>query len=291
MMAREFELVPKDSQLNSYLQQADFMNLNPYQKSAIHLDGQMRAILENNNLSDSLKAKQYMSTLSEYLLNREKASTRSISEKNPNNNIDTPPIPTNKTEDDSDERKLTNYIMGKTQKIRAQQILSHLKPHKGNLFDYGPSGNELIISGKPIKTNITDILNNLVNSNFSKSSPPGTAEFLNLLKETHVPELLIKNPLRRKQLQLGYKFDVPRTHRKRISSIDRSDNISKYSLNKLHPVILSPSTSNENINLGARKKRKTKVIAYKENINRSVPYKKTRRALRTINSKSKLKWV
>ena len=185
---------------------------SPLTKKLSQLDEEMKAILDNNELSEASKALLYSNTLNKYLdVKRQMEAPRRIpivdETQQPQLNPQSAPMGTD---------PITDYIPSQFRN-RAKNLLSHLRDHSEASWN---ERNELVIDDKPVVgSNMVDLIDDVVRVKRGHS-PAGATAFRRVLLESNVPLSLIGNKTR--WTELGTSFETPPTTPKRLSPLNET---------------------------------------------------------------------
>ena len=163
---------------------------NPYSNSAINgLDGEMKQILDNANLNDREKWAQYYQILQRYFQH---------------NKIQRQPVELDITDfAQSNGSNLSNQDIISTFPIsmqkQAERLLNWIKRSNVNIC-WDEKG-EVAVKDHTIRgSNIIDLIGDLIRYRKTAIPPTGYNPFIRALKETNIPEELIGNRERLKQM-------------------------------------------------------------------------------------------
>ena len=171
---------------------------NPLTDSLYQMDQQMRDILNKTDMNITDKANAYQQTLQRYLHRLDQVKNQPIGSvviQEPKKEETTNDLSANVTTKETEplERVSTRIIdsMSNTFKNKARLIIQHMKDNPDLAFN---ERGEFIWKGNIIeKSNMIDLINDILRKRKSVASPRGWQEFASALRNTNIPRELVGN--------------------------------------------------------------------------------------------------
>ena len=163
------------------------------------LDQHIHNILANSTMDEYTKAQQYNQALQRYLTLSDKYRERPLGKvemKVSTPDLPTPELPT--TENQTRLKPTLYQTLPPTLRSKGAALLNHLESIPGIKWD---NKQQLVVDDKPIpKSNVVDLIDDLVRDRKTTKPPPGWSELATVLKQVNTPRALIGNSRRRLDL-------------------------------------------------------------------------------------------
>ena len=154
------------------------------------LDQHIHNILANSTMDEYTKAQQYNQALQRYLTLSDKYRERPLGK------VSTPELPT--TENHTRLKPTLYQTLPPTLRSKGAALLNHLESIPEIKWD---NKQQLVVDDKPIpKSNVVDLIDDLVRDRKTTKPPPGWSELATVLKQVNTPRALIGNSRRRLDL-------------------------------------------------------------------------------------------
>lgn len=158
------------------------------------LDQHIHNILTDSTMDAHTKAQQYSQALQRYLTLSDKYRERPLGKVEMK--VSTPEVSTAET---NIGLKPTLYqTLPPTLRSKGEALLNHLESIPGIKWD---NKQQLVVDDKPVpKSNVIDLIDDLVRDRKTAKPPPGWSELATVLKQVNTPRALIPNSRRRLDL-------------------------------------------------------------------------------------------